>query len=232
MGNPIFSDEIEPDGWTHESLGTLGLVVYYIHPDSKKTIQAIITAAHNCHRNFEVVYGFIYGRGTSEEAFGNPAPDLVVSMLPNGLTYSSDTNSVDGKYANSKVESTAITGCISKISASPPGVGTQIFFRGAVNKAVGEYISNVKYKKMECYLCRFFAGDHGDSGACVFYKSNSNEDEYIAFGIMTAKINSGHRNDHYVVTPLSVIANSKNPAISLAGVPPMQVYVLPHTTTC
>ena len=220
IGNPIFSDQIEEDGWSTEILGTLGLVVEIQTAESETPRQAIITAAHNCRRNFEKVYGFVCGRGTQENYNCNPAHDVVVSMLPIGSSCSIDANSVDGKYANA-TETTSITGSIIQISPLPPPQQTeQIFFRGAVHKAVGKYIKGIVYKQMDCYLCQFSAGDHGDSGACVFYQLNATE--YIAFGILTAKID-----DQYVVTPLSVIAKSTFPSISLAGRLSMQVCVSP-----
>lgn len=65
-----------------------------------RTRHAIITAAHNCRRNFEVVYGFICGRGTQEDSTCYPVFDLVVSVLPIESLCSRDANSVDGTYAN------------------------------------------------------------------------------------------------------------------------------------
>ena len=184
-----------------------------------RTRHAIITAAHNCRRNFEVVYGFICGRATQEDSTCYPVFDLVVSVLPIESLCSRDANSVDGTYANfiGQLPISITTGLIQEISPGPPGRGTTIFFRGALHKAVGEYIGVVSYKQKICYLCRFSAGDHGDSGACVFYKNAT--DKYIAFGILTAKI----IDNDYVVTPLSEIVNSRGSTISL-------VSVLPHAT--
>ena len=194
-----------------------------IHRARSRTRHAIITATHNCRRNFEVVYGFICGRGTQEDSTCYPAFDLVVSVLPIESSCSRDANSVDETYANfiGQLPILSITaGLIQEISPDPPGRGTTIFFRGALHKAVGEYIGEVYYKQKICYLCRFSAGDHGDSGACVFYKNAT--DRYIAFGILTAKI----IDNDYVVTPLSEIVNSRGSTISLL----MQVSVLPHAT--
>jgi len=204
LGNPIFCDELKSDdGWTRKILGTLGLVI-----NLNQTRQGIVTAGHNCHRNVEVVYGILSSTVAEETTEWSPHFDLVISFLPVNFSCPSDANDVDGTYADEN-SGQALNGQIVRISPSPPVIGTEIYFCGAMNKSVGRYLGTVTYHRNECYSCQFSSGTHGDSGSCVFYRSGPNS--FVAFGNLTAKHETG--GDLYIVTPLSPLFHSR--AVSL-----------------
>lgn len=60
--------------------------------------QLLISAAHNCRRNFEVICGYINGYISKENTPCYPAYDIVVSDLPAHVMPTKVSNNVSGTY--------------------------------------------------------------------------------------------------------------------------------------
>lgn len=201
-GIPIFSDEILADGWTSEVLGTLGFIVRRI---GQAPTCSIVTAAHNCRRNFEVLYGFLRGAGAVESMGWCSAHDITISDLPPHIIPTADCNNVSGQYCiGEDIFTDLVDGHLEDISVHPPPEGTDVYFKGAIHSARGKYIDSEVYRGISIHRCSFYSGNVGDSGSAVFYRNINGK--YVVFGTLTALVGSW-----YVVTPLTNLF-TKNPS--------------------